>query len=79
MSSKFDELERASLVVLGIKTIPELQAAKVAIIDGMALWKYLPDYRTTQVWHPRFMLFPVRANCLRTLTSVSRRPGRLVL
>ncbi|RMZ73736.1 hypothetical protein GMOD_00009504 [Pyrenophora seminiperda CCB06] len=49
MASKFSELERASLVVLDIfKTIPELQTAKVAIIGGMALWKYLPDYRTTQ-------------------------------
>jgi hypothetical protein len=66
MASKFSELERACLVVLDIfKTIPELQTAKVAIIGGMALWKYLPDYRTTQVCDLRFTLSPVRANCLK--------------
>ncbi|KAI9694356.1 MAG: hypothetical protein M1820_009004 [Bogoriella megaspora] len=49
MASNFSQLKLAALAVLKIfKTIPDLQNAEVAVIGGMALWKYLPEYRTTQ-------------------------------
>jgi len=46
------ELERAATNVVGIlKNISEYSEAKIAIIGGLALWKYIPNGRTTQVLH----------------------------
>lgn len=43
-------LEEAAEDVIGLlKTIPELAEAKIAIIGGMAIVKYLKEYRTTEV------------------------------
>jgi len=66
MAENLADLERSSLAVLNIfKTIPELQTAKVAIIGGMAIWKYLPHYRTTQVCNLRSTRPPFGANCFK--------------
>jgi hypothetical protein len=44
------ELERAAANVIGIlKSISEYSEARIAIIGGLALWKYIPNGRTTQV------------------------------
>ena len=46
----FIELEAAACAVIEIlKTIPEFCNAKIAIIGGLSLWKYLQGYRTTEV------------------------------
>ena len=48
--STFNDLEHTAMAVLEIlKTVPELAHTKVAIIGGLALWKYLRGYRATQV------------------------------
>ncbi|KAK2745544.1 hypothetical protein FQN57_003669 [Myotisia sp. PD_48] len=45
----FSELEAAARAVIEIlQGIPELSSAKIAIIGGMTLWKYLQSYRTTK-------------------------------
>jgi hypothetical protein len=41
----------------------------------MALWKYLPDYRTTQVYDLRYRLSPVRANCSKDVDFCITTPG----
>lgn len=46
----FAELEDAAGAVIRIlKTIPEFAAAKIAVIGGLSLWKYIRRYRTTEV------------------------------
>ncbi|KAE8148911.1 hypothetical protein BDV25DRAFT_10228 [Aspergillus avenaceus] len=45
----FAELEDAAGAVIRIlKTIPEFAAAKIAVIGGLSLWKYIRRYRTTE-------------------------------
>ncbi len=45
-----NQLEAAAADVITIlKSIREYSDAKVAVIGGLALWKYLPAGRTTQV------------------------------
>lgn len=45
------ELERAaSDVIRYMKTLPELADSRVAVFGGLALWKYIPDGRTTDVY-----------------------------
>lgn len=49
-SHSFDELEAAAKAIIGIlKTIPEFSNARIAVIGGLSLWKYIRTYRTTQV------------------------------
>ena len=49
-SAILEALEEAAADVIGIvKTIPEFTDAKIAIIGGMAIWKYDRRYRTTEV------------------------------
>ncbi|KAF2459309.1 hypothetical protein BDY21DRAFT_337915 [Lineolata rhizophorae] len=44
-----NELETAAADVLNIlKGIPEFSNARVAVIGGLALWKYIPTGRTTE-------------------------------
>lgn len=43
------ELERAAIDVLRIlKGINEFKDASIAVIGGLALWKYIPSGRTTE-------------------------------
>jgi hypothetical protein len=50
MSPSLSELESAARDVISLmKTIPELADREIAVIGGMALWKYLPRGRTTEV------------------------------
>ncbi|CEL01170.1 hypothetical protein ASPCAL00759 [Aspergillus calidoustus] len=45
----FAELEAAASSVIGIlQTMPEFSNAKIAVIGGLGLWKYLRGYRTTE-------------------------------
>ncbi|OJD24744.1 hypothetical protein ACJ73_03899 [Blastomyces percursus] len=45
----FTELEAAAEDVIRIlRGVPEFASARVAIIGGMSLWKYLDGYRTTE-------------------------------
>ncbi|KAJ5102016.1 hypothetical protein NUU61_004238 [Penicillium alfredii] len=45
----FPELEAAAGSVIGIlQTMPEFSSAKIAVIGGLGLWKYLRTYRTTE-------------------------------
>lgn len=45
-----ENFEAAAAQVLGIlKGISDFGDASVAVIGGLALWKYLPEGRTTQV------------------------------
>ncbi|CRG92854.1 hypothetical protein PISL3812_09925 [Talaromyces islandicus] len=45
----FTELEAAASSVIRIlKTMPEFSNAKIAIIGGLGLWKYIRSYRTTE-------------------------------
>lgn len=45
-----DELETAAADVIRIlKGISEYSNARVAIIGGLALWRYIPTGRTTEV------------------------------
>ena len=47
------QLERAAADVISIlKGISEYSNAKIAVIGGLALWKYLPSGRTTEVLDP---------------------------
>lgn len=49
----FAELEAAAGAVIGIlKNMPEFSNAKIAVIGGLGLWKYLRGYRTTEVCLP---------------------------
>lgn len=41
--------DTAAAVIAAMKTVPEFAEAKIAMIGGMALWKYLEDYRVTKV------------------------------
>ena len=44
------QLETAAADVIGIlKGISEYSDARIAIIGGLALWKYIPRGRTTEV------------------------------
>ncbi|RDW81521.1 uncharacterized protein DSM5745_05078 [Aspergillus mulundensis] len=44
----FDELEEAAHAVIAIfKSMPEFSDARLAIIGGLSLWKYLKNFRTT--------------------------------
>lgn len=44
------ELEAAaSFVIQALKGMPEFASCEVAIIGGLALWKYVPKGRTTEV------------------------------
>lgn len=46
----FPELEAAAGSVIGIlQTMPEFSGARIAVIGGLGLWKYLRNYRTTEV------------------------------
>lgn len=46
----FPELEAAAGAVIGIlQTMPEFSSSKIAVIGGLGLWKYLRNYRTTEV------------------------------
>jgi hypothetical protein len=46
-------MEAAAGAVIGIlKTMPEFSSARIAIIGGLSLWKYLRGYRTTDVCLP---------------------------
>lgn len=46
----FAELETAAGAVIGIlKTMPEFSNAKIAVIGGLGLWKYIRGYRATEV------------------------------
>jgi hypothetical protein len=50
MSSR-TQLERAAANVIGIlKSINEYSNSRVAVIGGLALWNYVRDGRTTQVF-----------------------------
>lgn len=45
-----NELESAAAQVIAIlKSISEFSDASVAVIGGLALWKYIPNGRTTEV------------------------------
>lgn len=47
------DLERAALDVLAIlKGIKDFEEASIAVYGGLALWKYLPSGRTTEVIPP---------------------------
>ncbi|KAF4627030.1 hypothetical protein G7Y89_g11129 [Cudoniella acicularis] len=49
MSFTLTELETAASDVIQIlKTVPEFASARVAVIGGLALWKYMPRGRTTE-------------------------------
>ncbi|KAA8641639.1 hypothetical protein EYZ11_006829 [Aspergillus tanneri] len=46
----FAELEEAASAVIRIlKSLPDFANAKIAVIGGLSLWKYLRGYRTTEV------------------------------
>ncbi|KAI1140415.1 hypothetical protein F5Y05DRAFT_411471 [Hypoxylon sp. FL0543] len=46
--AQFQELERAACdVIQHVKEIQDLRHARLAVIGGLALWHYLPEYRTT--------------------------------
>ncbi|KAF2967095.1 hypothetical protein GQX73_g6465 [Xylaria multiplex] len=48
MRGRLKELEDAVCDVIQIiKQIPELTGTKLAVVGGLALWHYLPDYRPT--------------------------------
>lgn len=48
--ARFHELERAaSDVIQNVKQIQELRHARLSVIGGLALWHYLPEYRSTDV------------------------------
>ena len=50
MSYTISDLDAAASDVIQIlKGIPEFALCKVAVIGGLALWKYLPRGRTTEV------------------------------
>ena len=50
LTPSFSELEAAAGAVIEIlKTMPEFSNAKIAVIGGLGLWKYLRDYRTSEV------------------------------
>ncbi|PMB67534.1 hypothetical protein BM221_007204 [Beauveria bassiana] len=45
----FNELEAAAqAVIAALKTMPEFSGAKILVIGGLGLWKYLRQYRTTE-------------------------------
>ncbi|KAI1332867.1 hypothetical protein F5Y16DRAFT_418805 [Xylariaceae sp. FL0255] len=49
MSPTLAELERAAQdVIMIMKNVPELASQKVAVIGGLALWKYMPKGRSTE-------------------------------
>lgn len=49
-SEQFVRLQNAaSQVIRKLRLIPELQNARIAIIGGLAVCRYLPGYRDTQV------------------------------
>jgi hypothetical protein len=50
MSHTLSELDAAaSDVIQTLKGIPELASCKIAVIGGLALWKYIPNGRATEV------------------------------
>ncbi|PLN83717.1 hypothetical protein BDW42DRAFT_192151 [Aspergillus taichungensis] len=45
----FTDLEQAaSAVILILQTMPEFADAKIAIIGGLSLWKYISHFRSTE-------------------------------
>lgn len=48
--SSVSELEMAAQAVITIlKRFPEFANAKIAIIGGLSLWRYIREYRSTEV------------------------------
>jgi hypothetical protein len=46
----FAELEAAAGAVIEIlKTIPEFSNSRIVVIGGLGLWRYIRNYRTTEV------------------------------
>ncbi|KAI1454517.1 hypothetical protein F4805DRAFT_477576 [Annulohypoxylon moriforme] len=46
--ARFQELERAACdVIQNVKEIQDLRHARLSVIGGLALWHYLPEYRST--------------------------------
>ncbi|KAI1418678.1 hypothetical protein F5Y13DRAFT_196449 [Hypoxylon sp. FL1857] len=46
--AQFQELERAACdVIHNVKQIQDLRHARLSVIGGLALWHYLPEYRST--------------------------------
>ncbi|KAI0386615.1 hypothetical protein F5Y04DRAFT_288540 [Hypomontagnella monticulosa] len=46
--ARLQELERAACdVIQNVKQIQELRHARLSVIGGLALWHYLPEYRST--------------------------------
>ena len=43
--------ETARAAIDALKQYTEFGSAKLAIIGGTALWKYIPSGRTTEVWN----------------------------
>ncbi|KAI1344776.1 hypothetical protein F5Y15DRAFT_421903 [Xylariaceae sp. FL0016] len=85
MSSEFQELEHAACnVIQMIKQIPELWHTRLAVIGGLALWHYHPEYRPADV---RFISAfggprdrPVadeQFQNINFITNVSTSPGRM--
>lgn len=47
---QFQQLEHAaSDVIQNVKEIQDLKHARLSVIGGLALWHYLPEYRSTDV------------------------------
>ncbi|KAF3934048.1 hypothetical protein ABW19_dt0203456 [Dactylella cylindrospora] len=44
----FSDLELAAKEVIAYLKVSGFEDSDIAVIGGMAVWKYLPDYRTTQ-------------------------------
>ena len=46
----FTDLESAAENVIALmKTVPQLADTKIVVIGGLALWKYIPAGRSTEV------------------------------
>ncbi|OTA70263.1 hypothetical protein K449DRAFT_380304 [Hypoxylon sp. EC38] len=46
--AQFQELERAACdVIENVKHIQDLRHTRLSVIGGLALWHYLPEYRST--------------------------------
>lgn len=52
----------ASEVISVLKGIREFSNARIAVIGGLALWKYLPNGRTTEVSHLKYVCTFLQAN-----------------
>lgn len=57
------ELEGAAADVISIlKGVDEFKEASIAVIGGLALWKYIPSGRTTEACPACINPVPVKAN-----------------